>query len=215
MTYQELISHPDYKELCSVSHGEVKTIILAEITKNNCWARVANMYQITGILAFILGAFKAFMPFFVYRQWVDLVCLGVGIVFTFSFLILLHELIHALAYRLVGVRNLSFGYNLRKFMFYVEADRQVINHDQFKKVALAPAVVIGALSVAGMIFFYNQPPFYFFLTIFSFHSLFCSGDFGLLCFFENRDYQEVLTFDVKDEGRMYFYGKNQTTSLKD
>ena len=207
MTHQELISHPDYEQIYSVSHDEVKTLIVAEIAKNNGWARVANMYQIAGILAFILGTFKAFMPFFVSRKWDYLLWLGLGIAFTFSALIILHELIHAATYKSLGVNNLTFGLKLSKFMFYVEADRQVINHSQFRKVALAPAVVIAILSIIGMIIFYNQPPFYFFLTIFAFHSLFCAGDFGLLCFFENRNEQDVLTFDVKEEGRMYFYGK--------
>ncbi len=209
MNYNDLINDPEYTEIASVNHIEIKHLVLAEIKKNLGWARVANMYQITGILAFVLGTFKAFIPFFITGEYVFLIWLGIGLIFTFSLLIGLHELIHAAAYKYIGANHLSFGMVWDKFLFYVQSDYEVLNYKQFKIVALAPAVVIGILSVLGMIVFYNQSPFFFFLPIFSFHSIFCSGDFGLLCFFQNRPNMEILTFDIREEGKAYFYGKKQ------
>jgi len=210
MTYEEIIHNPDYAEIKSIEHSEIKNLVINEIVNNQGSARIGNMYQIVGVLAFVLGGFKAFMPFYLNRETVFLVWLGIGLVFTFTFLIALHELIHAVAYKFVGARHLSFGIVWRKFLFYVQADREVLNYKQFKTVAMAPAVIVGILSVLGMAIFYNQPAFYFFLPIFSFHSFFCSGDFGLLCFFENRPEMEVFTFDIKEEGKAYFYGKKKT-----
>lgn len=207
MTHQELIENPDYALISSLNHLEIKGLVLNEIAINQGWAKIANMYQVTGILAFIIGTFKAFMPFFVTREMKYIGWLGIGVIFAFSGLIILHELIHAAAYRWVGAKHLSFGMILRKFIFYVQADKQVLNYQQFKIVALAPTIGVILLSITGMAVFYNQPLFYFFLPIFSFHSIFSAGDFGLLCFFQNRNEQEILTFDVKDEGRTYFYGK--------
>lgn len=210
MTTEELLQNPDFKEITALSHTEIKNFIVSEITENQGWSRIANMYQITGILAFVLGGFKAFMPFFLSRETIFLSWLGIGLVFTFTLLIVLHELIHAIAYKSVGAKKLSFGMNIRKFIFYVQADKQVINYKQFKIVALAPAVVISLLSVIGMAIFYTQPIFYFFIPIFAFHSLFCAGDFGLLCFFENRKELDIVTFDNKQEGKTYFYGKKNS-----
>lgn len=210
MTYQELKENPEFTTLEVLSHDEIKPLIQKEIAENQGWSRIANMYQITGVLAFVLAGFKAFMPFFVHRETTFLIWLGYGIAFTFSILIVIHELIHAVAYRFVGARKLSFGVKWTKFMFYVQADKQVLNYQQFKKVALAPVVIVGVLSILGMAVFYTQPAFYFFIPIFSFHSLFCGGDFGLLCFFQNRPDQEILTFDVKQEEKTYFYSRNVT-----
>lgn len=209
MTYTELQKNTDYNEIAQLRHSEMKEFIVGEMEKNQGYARIINMYQVVGMLAFILGLFKAFMPFYTQREWIYLVYLTAGLLFTCTFLILIHELIHALAYRYVGVRHLSFGMNLKKFMFYVQADKQVLTYKQFRVVALAPTVVVAALSFLGMIIFYQQPIFYFFLPILAFHALFCGGDFGLLCFFQNRTNMDIVTFDVKNEGKTYFYGKEK------
>ena len=98
---------------------------------------------------------------------------------------------------------------VRKFLFFVLADKQVFNFKQFIVVALAPAITIAVVTILGMILTYNQPMFYFFLSIFGIHSLFSGGDFGLLSYFENRKNREILTFDVKEEGKTYFYVKKE------
>jgi len=207
MKHNELISSNEYEQIIALKHSEIKNFIVTEVEKQSIWARIANMYQITGLLAFVLGLFKAFMPFFTKREGIYLFWLVLGLVFTFTLLIITHELIHALAYRYVGARNLSFGMNIRKFMFYVQADKQVLNYKQFKIVALAPVVSVAIVSILGMIIFYNHAAFYFFIPIFAFHSMFCGGDFGLLCIFANRSDKEILTFDIKSEEKTYFYAK--------
>ncbi len=207
MKHNELISSNEYEQIIALKHSEIKNFIVTEVEKQSIWARIANMYQITGLLAFMLGLFKAFMPFFTKREGIYLFWLVLGLVFTFTLLIITHELIHALAYRYVGARNLSFGMNIRKFMFYVQADKQVLNYKQFKIVALAPVVSVAIVSILGMIIFYNHAAFYFFIPIFAFHSVFCGGDFGLLCIFANRSDKEILTFDIKSEEKIYFYAK--------
>ena len=133
--------------------------------------------------------------------------MGWGILFCISGLIIIHELLHYFAYLLVGARKLSFGMNLKKFMFYVQADKQILNYNRFKVVALAPVVVVGIICIAGGFLFFEQALYYFFLTIFAIHSLFCMGDLGMLCFFENRKEDDIYTFDVKDIGKTYFYKK--------
>ena len=207
MKHNELISSNEYEQIIALKHSEIKNFIVTEVEKQSIWARIANMYQITGLLAFVLGLFKAFMPFFTKREGIYLFWLVLGLVFTFTLLIIMHELIHALAYRYVGARNLSFGMNIRKFMFYVQADKQVLNYKQFKIVALAPVVTVAIVSILGMIIFYNHAAFYFFIPIFAFHSVFCGGDFRLLCIFANRSDKEILTFDIKSEEKIYFYAK--------
>jgi len=207
MTVEELIRNKDYTLLASVKHSEMKNFIFPEIEKRPFWAGIANMYQIGGLFAFMLGLFKAFMPLFLAKSGHNLWWVGGGIVFSFSILIVLHELIHAAAYLAVGAKKLSFGMMLKKFMFYVQADKHVINYRQFQFVALAPTVFVAVLSIAVMLVYYNQPPFYFFVTVFGLHSIFCVGDFGLLCFFANRKDTEIVTYDDSKSGESYFYGK--------
>jgi len=208
MTHKELLQQTDYMLITSVVYSNVKDLVYTELAKNRGWARIASWYQIAGTLVFIPATFKAFMSYYIHSEMDDLLWLTLGLITSFSLLIVMHELIHAAAYRCIGAKNISFGVNWSKFLFYVQTDRMVLDYNQFKKVSLAPVVVVGLISLLGMIFFYGLPEFYFFLTIFTFHSLFCSGDFGLLCFFQNRPDKDILTFDVKEEEKTYFFGKS-------
>jgi len=213
MTHKELLQQTDYKLITSIRHSNVKELVYTELAKNRGWARIANGYQIIGAFTFVFFSFKAFIPYYYFRDTTPLFWLVMGLATSFSLLIILHELIHAAAYLWVGVHNLSFGVKWHKFLFYVLSDSTVLNYNQFKKVSLAPVVIVGVISLLGMIFFYNRPGFNFFLPIFALHSLFSAGDFGLLCFFQNRPDIEILTFDVKEEGKTYFYGRDNSKTM--
>ena len=132
-----------------------------------------------------------------------------GVIFTLSFLIVIHELLHGLALKVTGAPKVTYGGYLKKFVFYAEADRHVLNREQFKLVALLPLVVVKILTLGGILFFWTSPAVYFFILLMSAHSLFCAGDIGLLSFFYNDDENEIFTFDVKDEKTSYFYKRTE------
>ncbi|MFV0391563.1 MAG: DUF3267 domain-containing protein [Paludibacteraceae bacterium] len=209
MDCSEISTNPHFSLIETLEQREIKPFIRRELAGNQGWGLLGKMYQGAGLLLFGFALIKAFAPFMKTRETVYLESIGWGILFCFTVLIVLHELIHFFAYLSVGAKKLSFGMNLKKFIFYVQADRQVFNYKQFKVVALSPAITVAAISIAGAIIFFEQPLYYFFLTILAFHSLFCMGDLGLLCFFENRPEDEIYTFDLKKEGKTYFYKKNK------
>jgi len=209
MHYTEIINNPNYEKIAELHLDEIKPFVMCELADNKRFARIAIVYQLLGLLTFMFGFGKAFGAILASREYVFLVYLVAGAVFLFTFGILLHELLHALAYKYVGAKKVSFGVKLKKFLFYVQADDQVFNYKQLKTVALTPMLVIGVLSLIGIAFFYNQPLFYFFLSIFALHSFCCAGDLGMLCFFQNRPNEEIVTFDRKSEGKTYFYRKRQ------
>lgn len=196
-----------YILLDTLQHSDIKEFVVRELEPHALWARIANMYQIGGLLAFMLAGFRAFMPFFAKNESTYLIYFLLGTAFSFTILIVLHELIHALGYKLIGASNLSYGIQLRKFLFYVQADKQVLNYNNMKIVALAPAVVVAVITILGMAIFYQHPLFYSFAAVFGLHSLFCAGDMGMLCYFENRKDKEIVTYDDKENDCSYFYFK--------
>lgn len=207
MNYPEITDNPSYELIETLDHSQIKPFIKREIIGNQGWGLLAKMYQGMGLLLFGFALIKAFAPFMRSRETEMLEWMGWGILFCFTALIIIHELLHFFAYLAVGARKLSFGMDLRKFIFYVQADKQVLNYSKFKVVALAPALVVAVVSIAGAIIWFEQPLYYFFLTVLSVHSLFCVGDLGMLCYFENRSEDEIYTFDVKEEGKTYYYRK--------
>lgn len=209
MTYEELINNPEYEKLDEFSHNEIKQIIMREIGEGGSWANTSNLYQVLSLIAVILAAFKVFVPFLKHGIYQPLIAFAGGILFSVTFLIAFHEIIHALAYKYVGAKKLYMGMRLRKFLFFVQADKQVLDFHKFKIVALAPFITVIVLTIIGMVFSYGHPMFYFFLSIFSIHSLFCGGDFGLLSYFENREDRKILTFDMVKEQKTYFYVKKE------
>ena len=207
-----IINNPAFEQIEVIEHSNLKPFLRREIIGNQGWGLIAKMYQAMGLLLVGFALVKAFAPYLRTRETISLEWMGWGVMFCITALIVIHELLHAIAYLIVGARKLSFGMNLKKFIFYVQADKQVLNYKQFMLVALAPAVVVATVSLAGAIFFYGQPLYYFFMVLFGLHGLFCGGDFGLLCFFENRKDDEIYTFDVKSEGKTYFYKRKQITA---
>ena len=114
-------------------------------------------------------------------------------------------MLHALAYLFTGSRKISFGYILKKFVFYALADRQVIGSRAFHIVALTPLIVVKLVSLFGIIIFYNTPMFYFLLTVMCLHSLFCAGDIAMLAFYNLHRGKEIYNYDIRSEGKTYFY----------
>lgn len=123
--------------------------------------------------------------------------------FSVSALVVIHELIHALAYKLKGANHIYFGANLKKFVFYAASDGDIINGKDFKFVALAPFVVITAVNLVliGFIPAYKL----FFLTIIATHTMFCGGDFAMVNFISQYPLRKIFTFDVRQAKESYFY----------
>jgi hypothetical protein len=121
-------------------------------------------------------------------------------------LIPLHEYIHVLAYKSQGAPNTSYDANLKKFYFMAIADKFVANKKEFRIVALAPFVVVSAI-ILILLLFSNQLWTFTLLGILLTHTAFSSGDFGLLSYFDFHKDKNVVTYDDKENGISFFYGK--------
>ncbi len=133
-----------------------------------------------------------------------LYCL-LGFVLVFVF-IPFHELLHALAYKVVGANNISFYSNLRKMYFAAISDRSVLNVNEFTIVALTPFLFV----IFMFLFLVALMNIYWLLTALSFvavHNLFCSGDFSLLNYMQINKDKGIITFDNKEKEETYFYIK--------
>ena len=131
--------------------------------------------------------------------------LSFGVIFAFG-LIPIHEYIHVLAYKSQGAVRTSYDANLRKFYFMAIADKFVANKKEFQIVALAPFVIISTVLLA-VLFLTGQLWSYTILGILFTHTAFCSGDFGLLSYFDFHKDKNIVTFDDKENGITYFYGQ--------
>jgi hypothetical protein len=202
---EELFDETRFEKVAELHHSSIKDFVIGQVNKRSKLIRVYSVYQAAMLmLASVLLGYSVVRAF--RGDNLPLLSLFVTVVFCFTVLIVLHELIHGLAFKMVGAPMVSYGCYIRKMLFYAEADRFVANRKQFTIVALAPLVAIKLLTLVGCILFYKEPIFWFFLATMCLHSLFCAGDIALLSFFYQTS-DEYYTFDDSPAKTSYYFRK--------
>lgn len=208
MTYtpEDLQQSSDFELLEEVNHRQIKSFIVEQMYEPTKWLRIYGIYQLVMIALFLLflgfALRTAFNGDLSVLGWV----LG-AIVFSGTILVVLHEGLHALTYWMHGARKLTVGAIWRKFIFYIAADRQVVNYAVFKQVALAPFVLVNVLTIIPGVLLWSQPVSYFFFSVMCIHSLFCAGDAAMLSFYARHGDKTIYNFDDLSQGKTFFYFK--------
>lgn len=203
---EELQYSDSYEQVYELKHNQVKDFVLNHLAKGGKFVKWYMFYQILMVLAGLF-CITSTVVLAIRGNLQPLYYLFGAIIFSFTFLILIHELLHALAFKLTGAPKVSIGGYLKKFIFYAEADRHVLNRNQFTLVALTPLTVIKLTTLAGIILSAGHPAVYFWIFIMSAHSLFCAGDIGMLDYYYQFRNSELFIFDMKEEKTSYFYRK--------
>lgn len=205
-TIDELRDPEKYELIAGINHQQIKEFVIEQLTSES---RIIRIYMYYQVLMIVVGLFffTRSIVLAIKDSLVPLYYSLAALVFCFSVLIVIHELLHGIALKLAGARRVTFGGYIRKFIFYAEADQFVINRRQFSFVALAPLVTVKIITLAGMILFFSHPVFYFLIFTMSAHSLFCAGDIGLLSLFMKYSKQEVFNYDSKAEKTSYYFRK--------
>ncbi len=173
------------------------------------WTRFGIIYTICNAIVF--GAAGYFLVHYyktgVFTMEDGLTHLFYG--FAIAFLLVpVHEFIHVLAYKSQGALHTSYDTNLKKFYFLAVADKFVANKKEFQIVALAPIVVISSIFVV-LLFFSGPLWTVTILGALLVHTAFCSGDFGMLSYFDFHKDKDIVTYDDRANKVSYFYGKEK------
>ncbi len=203
----EDLRNPERFELIArINHQQIKEFVIEQLTTDGKIIRFYMYYQVAmmviGVFFLVRSVILALK-----NSAVELIFTAAALVFSLTVLVVIHELIHGLALKLAGAPKVSFGGYLRKFIFYAEANRFVINRRQFAFIALAPLVLVKLVTLAGIILFFHHPVFYFLIFVMSAHSLFCAGDIGLLSLFYKYRDGEIFNFDSQEEKTSYYFRK--------
>jgi len=210
LTPEDLQNENEYELLTEVSHQKLREFVVEQIVEEKYVIRIYSIYQLIMMIVFAFLLTRGIVLSIKGYSGI-LIEIGLSIVFSLSALIIIHELLHALAYLITGARRISFGVIPKKFIFYALADRQVITARAFHIVALTPFIVVKLICLAGFIVFYNQQLIYSFLSVMCLHSLFCAGDIAMLAFYRIHKGKEIYNFDNKSEGKTYFYSRKIRT----
>lgn len=195
MTPEELASDARYTLAAQFTHAELVGFVVHWFFRRGSWLTRAHHAMSIATLTAIVLCCHSFLR-----------CLR-DLFLAFAILIVvvlpLHELLHALAYRAVGARDVRWEYSLRMGAVWVIAHRFVANARPFLIVALAPFVVINAILVAAAIAFPHSAVLLLFVVLWHIHG--SIGDWSLMNFVWLHRGRGFVTFDDAEEGKSYFW----------
>jgi hypothetical protein len=107
-----------------------------------------------------------------------------------------------------GAANTSYDANFKKFYFMALANKFVANKREFQIVALAPFLVVSTILIT-CIFLINENWKLSIMATLLAHTTMCSGDFGLLSYFDYHRDKDIVTYDEVESNISYFYSRQK------
>ncbi|MBP7506666.1 MAG: DUF3267 domain-containing protein [Prolixibacteraceae bacterium] len=206
---EDLINSPDYSIVEEVSYDDLKSFLIKEIGNKGLIMTIYGIFQGISIAVnvFIITYFT--INIIKHGTFVNELIISVSAIFLSFFLIIpIHELIHAAAFLILGKKNIGFGAQWKKFLFYAESDRQVLNRREITIVALAPLIAISLICILLIILNFSFISTLIFVIIAFVHLLVCGGDVAIVSFFYRNRSKEMFTFDDRKLKKTYYFEKN-------
>ena len=207
-TPEDLQNKNEFILLDTVSYKQLKPFVIKAIQKKS---KLITIYSIIQLLALITATL--ILGILIYQSFKQerlteplkwyLIAIGCSV----TIVIPVHELLHAATFLILGKKNIGFGAQFQKFIFYAEADRQVMDKREMTIVAFAPLVMIGLLSLIFCMINISSPISYLGVGIFLIHFLFCAGDMAIVAYFSQKE--GIYSFDDRKEKASYFYQKRE------
>lgn len=115
----------------------------------------------------------------------------------------IHELLHGLAYRILGAKKIIFGADPGQMIFYVTADRYTVSGKQIHLLTFTPFLIINILTLLISFLLFRESLLFSAFFLLS-HNMMCIGDFAISGFV-SREKGKVFTFDEPEKKMSYFY----------
>lgn len=201
----ERLQHdPGYQLIQELDFNDMIPFVLTSIRKRGF---ISTLYVVLN-LGFLIGALLIILIGLVNSQltWTMIIKQTLLGVFFGSILIIpIHELLHGMAYRILGARNIKYGADLQQLIFYVTADRHPVSGIQLHFLALTPIVVINFFLAALVLIWF--PNIILFSTLFLLsHNVMCIGDFAMVNYVRHQN-RKVFNFDDTEKKKSYFYAQ--------
>jgi hypothetical protein len=203
-TIEELKEGRNYELLAVVDHARIKDFVLHQVMEDKKFIPYYMAYQTVLFLGALFFLSRAVALAF--RGDFNYLIASIGaLAFSLSFLIIIHELLHGIMLKLAGAPRISFGMVPGRFIFFVAADKFVLNRKSFMWVAFAPLVTVQIVTVLAIFLWAGEPLVYFPVMVMCVHSFFCAGDIALATLFYRYPEREVFTFDDAKGKTSYYY----------
>lgn len=191
----------EYRLLAVLSHPRLAEFVIHYFFRRGSW--------LTRLHHALSGLLVVFAILIAYRQGMSfldgLSAFGLAFLTLFLVILPLHEALHALAYRMVGARDIRWDGSWRMLAVWVIAHRFVAGARAFVFVALAPTVVLNAIIIVVAMVWPALAVYCLFLLLWHHHG--ASGDWSLMNFIWLHRAEDVWTYDDAETKESFFFGR--------
>lgn len=203
LNYTELENNSRYRKILDISHEDLIIFVSEHIRPDNLPMQLFYLSNLP-VLGYIF--YKLYIILFVHPlNWFYLISVVLLSFFLFAIVVIpLHELLHAVAFKILGAKKVSIHAQWNKMLFYAIADKFVMNSKEFIFLALTPFVVLNLSLLYSILYFQGELKVMAVVFLF-FHLTGCIGDFALLGYLYKNRHQKILNYDDKELEKSYFY----------
>lgn len=178
-----------------LTHKDPMPFFKKYLNKLTPWYVLYTIFLIIAVFSFVFTTLSSEFSIFFLS----------ALAFTMTIVLPLHELIHALFYKINGAKNIKFKVNLKQFVVYTMADKDIITFKVLNVIAVAPAIFFTLLFLILSLVFYNSIWGGFFAFTNLIHISLCGGDLSLLNYSWKNRKVNGYTYDDLDSQESYFY----------
>jgi len=190
-----------FRELYSLPYSEMVEFVVEYIRKNT---PVMIFYWSLCLVFFAIGLTVRINISGYFQIGTIMLHSLLGFILFPVILIPVHELMHVIPFLLTGARRIRIGADLKQYIFYVTAHRNIMNSAKFIFVALVPFFIITA-GLLLMVFMLPGLWKWSLSALLFVHTTMCAGDFAMLNFYYHHRHRKIYTYDDADEKMAYFY----------
>lgn len=191
-----------YTKILELNFDDMIPFVLSNIKKKGLMSGLFIAVNVIGLFSIgilsIWGIYTGWIP---WSRFIMQLVLGIlaGSIIVIPF----HELLHGLAYKILGAKKIKFGANLQQFFFFVSAERFPVNRKELFFLALLPFGVLNVALLMGALFWFTPYAILVGFLLLS-HNLMCIGDFAITNYVLNEK-EEVFTYDEPGIKKSFFY----------
>ncbi len=200
---ETLKNDPSFRQVMELNFDDMIPFVLEHIKRRSF---VSILYW--GInIAFLSFILYVIISGLIWKQltWPVIIRQSLTGIFAGSILVIpVHELLHGIAYRILGARQIRFGADMQQFIFFVTADRYPVSGKELYFLALAPFIVINLVTVAVTLIWFPGGILFSAFFLLS-HNIMCIGDFAIVNSVQQRSAGRIYTFDEVENKKSYFF----------
>jgi hypothetical protein len=197
----QLRHDPHFRQILELDFGEMIPFVVSNIRRRSFISLFYAGINIGLLLYIVIFIAKGLLTD--QHTWSMVLKQSIPGIFAGSILIIpIHELLHGLAYRILGARKIHFGADMQQMLFYVTADRYPVSGKELYFLALLPFGVINLL-VCLLLLWLPQTILFWSFTLLC-HNIMCIGDYAIVNYVIQYK-RRVYSFDMVNEKKSYFF----------